>query len=100
MAAFRVGGCFGILALNISGIAHVVFGDCLSDQFYNRRKIFFVRARRQGEGVAFKPGAPGAADAVNIIFGVDRHVKIKNVTHADNVEAARGDIGSDQQGDL
>ena len=42
-------------------------------------------------------GAAGAADAVDVVVGVMRHVEIEDVAHFRNVEPAGGDIGRDQQ---
>ena len=56
--------------------------------------------RGQGEGVADLAGAAGAADAVNVVLGRERHVEIEDVAHVDDVEAARGDVGRDQDLDL
>src|SRR5438445_793159 len=41
----------------------------------------------QGEGVAFVFHAPGAADAMNIIFRVLRHVIIDDVADIGNIQA-------------
>ena len=42
-------------------------------------------------------GASRAADAVDIVLGVDRHVEVDDVADVRNVEAARRDIGRDEQ---
>ena len=46
------------------------------------------------------PGAAGAADAVDIVVGLPRNVEIDDVADALHVEAARGDVGGDEDGDL
>ena len=51
----------------------------------------------RGAGAA---GAAGAADAVDVVVGMVRHVEIEDVADVGNVEAARGDVGGDQQRDL
>ena len=48
--------------------------------------------RGQREGAALPAGAAGAADAVDIILGVVRHVEIEDVRQALDVEPARRDI--------
>ena len=48
----------------------------------------------------FLPAAAGAADAVDIVLGVDRHVEVDDVGHVGDVEAARGDVGRDQHLDV
>ena len=55
---------------------------------------------REGEGAALASGAAGAADAVDVILGVDRHVEIEDVRHALDVEAARRDVAGDEEPDL
>ena len=44
-----------------------------------------------------RPGPAGAADAVDIVFGVDRHVVVEDVADVGDVEAARRDVGGDQE---
>ena len=46
--------------------------------------------------MAFTAGAPGAANAVDVILGMDRHIEVEHMAHFRNVEAARGHVGSDQ----
>ena len=48
----------------------------------------------RGAGAA---GAAGAADPMNVIVGMMRYVEIEDVTGGGNVEAARGDVGCNQQ---
>jgi hypothetical protein len=50
--------------------------------------------------LALAPGAPGAADAVHIGFGVVGNVVIQHVADAFHVQAARGDIGGHQDVEL
>ena len=59
-----------------------------------------VVGRRQGEGAAFTAGTAGAADAMDIVLSMDRHIEIEHMAHADDVEAAGGDIAGDQERDL
>src|SRR6516162_5998439 len=40
--------------------------------------------------------AAGAADAMNVIVGMMRDVKIEDVAYLRNIKAARCDVGSDQ----
>jgi hypothetical protein len=44
--------------------------------------------------------ATGAANAVDIVIGVVRHVEIENMADRWDIETARSDIGSDQHRDL
>ena len=52
-------------------------------------------AVHQREGVAHILGAAGAADAMDIIFRMFRHIVVDDVTDAGDIESARGDIGRD-----
>src|SRR3979490_2120625 len=45
-------------------------------------------------------GAAGAADAVDIVIGMMRNVEIEDVAHGRNIEAAGGDVGSDEEGNF
>src|SRR5262245_12353577 len=64
--------------------------DVAADQLDDGFDELAVIGRAQGEGAAFAPGSAGAADAVDIVFGVDRHIEIEHMAHADDVEAAGG----------
>src|ERR1700730_6097179 len=59
-----------------------------------------VLGRRQSEGAAFAPGAAGAADTVDVVLGVDRHVEIEHMRHPLDVEATSRHVAGDQQTDL
>ncbi len=74
--------------------------DRLADQFLDRVDVFGVLGDGDGEGVAFAPGAPGAADAMHVILGMNRHVEIEDVAHVLDIEAAGGDVAADQERDL
>ena len=50
--------------------------------------------------VPLLPGPAGAADAMDVVIGVVRHVEIEDVAHLRNVEAARGNVRRDQQLDF
>ena len=52
-------------------------------------------AVHERERVAHVLGAAGAADAMDIIFRMLRHIVIDDVTDAGDVEPARGNIGRD-----
>ncbi|VUD75088.1 hypothetical protein MET9862_05728 [Methylobacterium symbioticum] len=45
-------------------------------------------------------GAARAADAVDVILRMMRHVEVEDVAHGRDVEAARGDVGGHEQGRL
>src|SRR6516225_11199076 len=75
-------------------------GDGLSDQLLDRRDASAVGGRDDGDGGAAASGAPGAADAMNVIVGVVRDVEVEDVADGGNVEPARGDVGGNQQRDF
>src|SRR5262245_31296423 len=75
-------------------------GNLAADQLDDGLNEFAVIRCRQSEGAALAPGAAGAADAVDIILGMDRHVEIEHMAHADDIEAAGRDVAGDQQRDL
>ena len=68
-----------------------------ADQLLDRREVFAVDRRRQGEGVTFPAGATGAPDAVHVILGMHRHVEIENVAEALDVDAPRGNVAAHHQ---
>ena len=72
----------------------------LADQLLDRGDRLAVGRRHDGDRGAGLAGAAGAADAVDVVVGVMRHVEIEDVADVRNVEAARGDVGGDQQLDL
>src|SRR5580698_362633 len=75
--------------------------DCLPDQFLDCSYCFeVVRSGDKGDGLTTASGAAGAADAVDVIVGMNRNVEIVDVADVRNIETARGDVGSDQQGDF
>ena len=72
-------------------------GNALTDQLLDRGDALRVRRGDHGNGSPGSSGAPGAADAMNVVVGMMRDVEIEDVTDRRNVEAARGDVGSHQQ---
>src|SRR5690606_994960 len=52
-------------------------GDVAGDQAGDRRDVFTVLARDQREGAALHAGSAGAADAVDVILRMGRHVEIE-----------------------
>ena len=75
-------------------------GDLVPGQFLDRRDRFGILGRRQGDRDALHPGAAGAADAMDIIVGLPRHVEIDDMADAFDVESARRDVGGDEDVDL
>ena len=75
-------------------------GNYLAGQFLDGVQVLAVLGRGDGEGPAWATGPPGAADAVDVILGMGRHVEIEDVAHFRDVEAAGGDVGTDQKLEL
>ena len=59
---------------------------------------FVFRAER--DGPALRAGTRCTADAVDITFGNLRQIEIVDMADAGNVDAARGDIGRDEDADI
>src|SRR5262249_17492774 len=74
--------------------------DGLSDQLLDRRDASAVGGRNDGDGGAAPSGASGAAGAMHVVVGVMRGVEVEDVADRGNVEAARGDVGGNQQRDF
>ena len=74
--------------------------DLLLDQLLDVGHQPRVVARDQRDGQARGAGAAGAADAVHVVLGVERHVEVEDRRQVGDVEAARRDVGGDQQVDL
>ena len=66
-----------------------------SDKPLNRLERTYFLAVHESKGVADVLGAAGAADAMDVIFGVLGHIVIYDVTDPGDVEPARGDVGGD-----
>src|SRR5260370_30444789 len=88
LVRFRALGC-------LRRLAHP--GNALPDQFLDRGNALAVSGRNDSDRGAASPGAPGAADAVDIIVGMVRDIEIEDMAHLQNVEAPRGDVGGDEQ---
>src|SRR5215831_14576250 len=75
-------------------------GDGLADQLLDRRDVSSIGRRDDGDGGAAASRAAGAADAMYVVVGVMRNVEVEDVADGGNVEAARGDVGCNQQRDF
>src|SRR6185437_1042425 len=69
----------------------------LADQLQDLVQVAAVGGRDDHERLAGLAGPPGAADPVDIVVGVVRHVEVEDVADVGNVEAARGDVGGAEQ---
>ena len=74
--------------------------DLLAEQLLDVGDQARVVARDQRDRQPRGAGARGAADAVDVVLGVVRHVEVEDRRQVDDVEAARGDVGRDQDVDL
>ena len=71
--------------------------DLLLDQPLDVANQPRVVARDQGHRQARLARAAGAADAMHVVLGVERHVVVEDRGQVDDVEAARGHVGGHQQ---
>ena len=71
--------------------------NCLASQTLDGADGLAVDRRDDRNCGAASPGPAGAADAMDVIVGVVRHIEIEDVAHLRNVQAARGHIRRDQQ---
>jgi len=66
------------------------------DQLFNRRESFLIASGDKCDGAARVAGTPGAANAVNIIFRMNRHIKIDHMADFRNIQPARCHITGNQ----
>ena len=72
------------------------FDLLLGHRFDAAQQAMLARLDERDRG-AVAPGAAGAADAVDVVVGRGRHVVVDDVRQLLDVEAARGDVGGDEQ---
>src|SRR6185312_12176356 len=72
-------------------------GNGLADQFFDRGHRFLIERCDDGDRGAGAAGPAGTADAMHVVVGMMRDVKVKDVAGGGNIETAGGDVGSDQQ---
>src|SRR5258708_15134304 len=70
--------------------------DLFPDEPLDVAQVRAVFARDERHGLTGFSRAAGAADAVDVVFRDVRHVVVHHVRQRLDVEAARGDVGSDQ----
>ena len=70
--------------------------NAASDEALERAERAVVLGGDEADRVADRVGAAGAADAVDVILGVHREIVIDDMGDAVHVDAARGDVGGDQ----
>ena len=59
--------------------------------------ISLIGGGDDGDRDAAFAGAPGAANPMDIILGVGRHIEIEDMADVGNIETARRDVGADDQ---
>src|SRR4051812_12373132 len=65
------------------------------DAFYGANHRDLV-GRHEGEGVAFLGGATGAADAMDVVLRLLRHIVVDDVRDAADIQPSLGDVSSDE----
>ena len=76
-------------------LAHGVQLEFLLGQFFNGAQQSLIVLCDQGQRASARTGATGAANAMHVVFGVVRQVKIDHARHVGNVQAPRSDVGGD-----
>ena len=87
-------------ARRVVEVRHGHARQALAEELLDRRDLAFLVAGDEGERIAHRVGASGAADAVDVVGRHERHVEIDDVTERLDVDAARGDVGRDQHAQL
>src|SRR5262245_6904967 len=77
------------------GLVHP--GNCLANQTFDGTDGLAVDRRDNRDRRTASSGPARAADAMNVIVRVVRHVEIENVAHLGNVETACGDVRGNEQ---
>ena len=70
--------------------------QALADGALDGAEIGFLVRRDEGERVARQLGAGRAADAVDVVLGDVRDVEVDDVRERLDVDAARRDVGRDE----
>src|SRR5438094_301886 len=78
------------------GAAHHPW-DVLANQPFDRGHRLVIGWGDDGDRCPSETGAAGAADPVNVVIGMMRHVEIDDVAYGGDVEPARRNVGGDQQ---
>ena len=92
----RLGFLFGRLSARRRRPAR----DLVADELLDPADRFGILSGRQRDRDARHARAAGAADAMDVIVGLPRHVEIDDVADAFDVETAGRDVGGDEDRDL
>ena len=84
-------------ATQFHALGHSPGGNFAFDKRCDSRQILGIARRGNGIGLAQTARAARAANAVHVIFGVRRHVKVEHMADGRNIKPARGHIGCHQQ---
>src|SRR5690606_32518012 len=96
LAPFGLG--LGFRRWRAEGILHL--RDLARDQFLDLLEIFRLVRETDRHRLAGTASAAGAADPVDVVLGMDRHVEVEDVADARDVEATGRDIGSHEKLEL
>src|SRR3954470_414343 len=74
-------------------------GDLAIDVRLDVWKRHYVLFATETDRISFSTCTRGAADAMDIVFGILRKIVVEYVAHIGDVEPARSDISADQHGE-
>src|SRR5215472_1238427 len=102
LAGFAPAAAAAVLLLEADGgnAQDVDARDWLADQLLDGLDETPVVLAGKGEGMSLAAGPAGAADAMDIVLSMDRHVEIEDVAEPLDIEPAGRDIARDQDRDL
>ena len=87
------------MRLRLRQVRYGLARDGLLDKPFDRRDLLEIVRIDERVGGAVLPGPARAPDAVNVIFGGERHVEIKNMADVSDIKPARGHIAAGKYGD-
>src|SRR5262249_50399198 len=88
----------GLDLVEIEIVLRPLHRDLLTDVLLDRLQIERTRFVNERDGLAARTRAGGAPDAMNVVFGVLRHVPVDHVADGLDVQAAGGDVRGDEDG--
>lgn len=87
---------WGVVVESLQSLSNKTTPD---EEFQVGQKIQIVR-RDKAHGIPARFSSSGAADAVDVIFGIHWKIEIHHMRHAVDVNPARNDVGGDKHLDL
>lgn len=92
------------LGIVFRALAHTLrqvgLADLALDELLDLVELALLLLRNEGDGAARRCGARRAADAVDVVLGIVRHVVVDDQADILDVDAARHDVGGHQDLDL